>query len=101
MQLESYCVVSNRTGIPLQLMQWQSNGLKETFDNKAGGGIDVIDNVGGLPKRKAETPLQPGLQAAIQDPSVDWTACLNLPIGRALPLTAVWSYVAPHIAAYR
>lgn len=83
MRLESYCVVSNRTGIPFQLMQWQSRDSKQTFNDRAGGCTVLSDSKGGLPKRKAETPLQPGLRAAIQDPSVDWTSCLDLPVGRS------------------
>ena len=81
LRLESYCVVSNRTGIPLQLMQWQASDSHQVFDNKAGGGTALRESKQGLPKRKADTPLQPGLKAAIQDPSVDWTSCLDLPVG--------------------
>lgn len=81
MRLESYCVVSNRTGIPFQLMQWQANTARQTFDDNAGGCTVLSDCKEGLPKRKAETPLQPGLKAAIQDPSIDWTSCLDLPAG--------------------
>lgn len=84
MRLESYCVVSNRTGIPFQLMQWQSSGARQRFDNEAGGGTELSDSRGGLPKRRADTPLQPGLRAAIQDPAVDWTSCLDLPVGKSI-----------------
>ena len=86
MRLESYCVVSNRTGIPFQLMQWQATTAKQTFDDNAGGGTALSDCKGGLPKRKQETPLQPGLKAAIEDPSIDWTSCLDLPIGKTLQI---------------
>jgi hypothetical protein len=81
MRLESYCVISNRTGIPLQLMQWHSKVTAETFDDGAGGGTLVDGGKGGLPRRTHHTPVQPGLQAAIRDPGVDWTSCMDLPTG--------------------
>ena len=34
MRLESHCVISNRTGVPLQLMQWRSDLTAETFDDR-------------------------------------------------------------------
>ena len=42
---------------------------------------------GGLPRASPQTPPQPGLQAAITDPTVDWTSCMDLPPGQA-PLEA-------------
>ena len=85
MRLESHCVVSNRTGIPLQLMQWRSDALWETFDDKAGGGTLVKDSKGGLPRATSQTPAQPGFKAAVNDPAVDWTSYIDLPPGAQQP----------------
>ena len=130
MRLESHCVISNRLGIPLQLMQWRSDLTAETFDDRfvshseallsawilsfppwgcaaqpstiarqviadvlaglcrAGGGTMVSGSTrGGLPRASPQTPPQPGLRAAIRDPTVDWTSCMDLPPGQA-PLQA-------------
>ena len=84
MRLESYCVVSNRTGIPLQLLQCHRGVTAETYDDGAGGGTLVDGGKAGLPRRTQDTPVQPGLQAAIRDPGVDWTSCMDIPIGNPL-----------------
>lgn len=94
-------MVTNRTGVPLQLMQWRSDVAAETFDDKAGGGTMLSSSKSGLPRATGRTPQPPGIQAAIRDPEIDWTSCMHLPTGRVHSLAdEQWKPAAPNGVAW-
>ena len=73
--------MSNRTGVPLQVMQHTSEATMQPLGQAA---IGVEPATGpGLPKGQPGQRFPPGLKGAIVDQSVDWTTCTELPAGRA------------------
>ena len=88
LQLEPHRLISNYTGIPLQLMHCPERA-KDSFRNKAGGGLELgggDTTPSGLPRASPSGPQgQPGLKGAVHDPNVDWTSVLDLPAGEPRP----------------
>ena len=79
LRLESHAIMSNRTGIPLQVMQYTSEATMQPLGQAA---IGVEPATGpGLPKGQPGQHFPPGLKGAIVDQSVDWTTCMELPAG--------------------
>ena len=77
-------VLSNRTGVPLQLLQLRPGAFEETV----GGVMPVpathsgLPRVGG-PRAGGSAGAALGLRTALSDASsaIDWTACMDLPPG--------------------
>ena len=81
LRLEPHHVVSNHTGIPLQMMHFQPRNMKASL---ARGAVEVnrATTASGLPRASATGPSgQPGLKGAVHEPDVDWTSVLDLPAG--------------------
>lgn len=84
LRLEPHHVISNHTGLPLQLMHFQPDSMQETYRRKAGGAVEVGGSTtpSGLPRAPPAGPSgQPGLKGAVHEPDVDWTSVLDLPAG--------------------
>ncbi|KAK9819963.1 hypothetical protein WJX72_004515 [[Myrmecia] bisecta] len=88
LRLEPHIVISNCTGIPLQLMQYRSDYVTETLSEKARG-VQPASGTG-LPRATGQQGQPPGLKSVSSDPSVDWTSCMDLPAG-AVGLPLHWS----------
>ena len=73
LRLEPRCVISNRTGTPLQVMQYSAASKVQRLGGKASG---VQPSQGQQPPR---TP--PGLKGVVADPNQDWTSCMEVPVG--------------------
>ena len=73
LRLEPHVVVSNRTGIPLQLMHYSSGANVQRLGNKATG---VQPSRGQQPQRAG-----PGLKSVVARPDQDWTSCIDIPSG--------------------
>ena len=73
LRLEPHVVVSNRTGIPLQLMHYSSGASVQRLGNKATG---VQPSRGQQPQRAG-----PGLKGVVARPDQDWTSCIDIPSG--------------------
>lgn len=77
-------VLSNRTGVPLQLLQLRPGAFEETV----GGVMPVPATHSGLPRvggpRAGGAGAALGLRTALSDASsaIDWTACMDLPPGK-------------------
>ena len=79
LRLESHVILSNRTGVPLQVMQYSSAATMQPLSQAA---IGVEPATGpGLPRGQPGQNYPPGLKGAIVDQSVDWTTCMELPAG--------------------
>ena len=86
LRLEPHHVVSNHTGIPLQLMHFHPDSMQETYGHKAGGTVKISRSTtpSGLPQARPAGPSgQPGLKGAVHEANVDWTSVLDLPAGSA------------------
>ena len=82
LRLESHVILSNRTGVPLQVMQYSSAATMQPLSQAA---IGVEPATGpGLPRGQPGQNYPPGLKGAIVDQSVDWTTCMELPAGKLL-----------------
>ena len=76
--------MSNRTGVPLQVMQYTSEATMQPLGQAA---IGVEPATGpGLPRGQPGQHFPPGLKGAIVDQSVDWTTCMELPAGELFHL---------------
>lgn len=73
LRLEPRCVISNRTGTPLQVMHYSAASKVQRLGGKASG---VRPSQGQQPTR---TP--PGLKGVVGDPHQDWTSCMDVPVG--------------------
>ncbi|KAL3132004.1 hypothetical protein ABBQ32_14227 [Trebouxia sp. C0010 RCD-2024] len=82
LRLEPRCVISNRTGTPLQVMHYSAASKVQRLGGKASG---VRPSQGQQPTR---TP--PGLKGVVGDPHQDWTSCMDVPVG-ALGVPVHWS----------
>ena len=78
LRLEPHCVISNRTGMPLQIMHHSPSNKLQRLGDKASG---VQPSQGQQPSR---TP--PGLKGVVADPRQDWTSCMDVPAGTLTPL---------------
>ena len=75
LRLEPHCLVSNRTGIPLQLMHYSSSSSVQRMGNKA---------TGVQPSRAQQPQRGPsGLQEGGSRQDQDWTSCTDIPAGDA------------------
>lgn len=73
LRLEPHCVISNRTGLPLQIMHYSSGNKVQRLGGKATG---LQPSQGQQPPR---TP--PGLKGVVANPQQDWTSCMDVPTG--------------------
>lgn len=73
LRLEPHCVISNRTGVPLQIMHHSPSNRLQRLGGKA---------LGVQPSR-SQQPHQapPGLKGVVADPRQDWTSCIDVPAG--------------------
>eukprot|EP00884_Botryococcus_braunii_P010316 jgi/Botrbrau1/19286/Bobra.0073s0029.1 len=78
LRLEPYCVVTNLTGIPLQLMQYKSGSTGDRLRGDGGGSSVAL-----LPRRPSGGSLRAGLSmaAALAEAVPDWTTAVDLPVG--------------------
>ena len=85
MRMQPFCSISNRTGLGLQLLQWQPSLCAQHYDDQAGGGTAVQNSIRGLPRAQGRSSLGPlSMGNATKDSSVDWTSCMELPAGMHL-----------------
>ncbi|KAL0043259.1 hypothetical protein WJX82_006661 [Trebouxia sp. C0006] len=82
LRLEPHCVVSNRTGTPLQIMHFNTGNKVQRLGGKATG---VQPSWGQQPQR-----APPGLKGVVAKPQQDWTSCIDVPTG-ALGVAVHWS----------
>ncbi|KAK9864527.1 hypothetical protein WJX84_002714 [Apatococcus fuscideae] len=95
LRLESHVILSNRTGVPLQVMQYSSAATMQPL-SQAAIGVEPASGPG-LPRGQPGQNYPPGLKGAIVDQSVDWTTCMELPADAgARPLQ--WGMTADHRA---
>ena len=73
LRLEPHCVISNRTGTPLQIMHYSADNKVQRLGGKATG---VQPSRVQQPRR---TP--PGLKGVVANPQQDWTSCIDVPTG--------------------
>ncbi|DBB13383.1 TPA: hypothetical protein ACH3X3_005116 [Trebouxia sp. C0006] len=73
LRLEPHCVVSNRTGTPLQIMHFNTGNKVQRLGGKATG---VQPSWGQQPQR-----APPGLKGVVAKPQQDWTSCIDVPTG--------------------
>ncbi len=84
MRLEPYLVITNQTGIPLQLMQ--PRGIQQSFSSvfPARATRDGLPRAGvplaGISSFSWQGPPS-GLTAAISAPDADYTSTVDLPTG--------------------
>ncbi|KAL0043252.1 hypothetical protein WJX82_004252 [Trebouxia sp. C0006] len=86
LRLEPHCVVSNRTGTPLQIMHFNTGNKVQRLGGKATG---VQPSWGQQPQR-----APPGLKGVVAKPQQDWTSCIDVPTG-ALGVAVHWSMIHP------
>lgn len=86
LRLEPYLVISNQTGVPLQLMQPRRGTIQQSFagvvPSRATG--DGLPRVGVPPAGRSFTGqggLPEGLTSAISAPQADYTSTVDLPTG--------------------
>ena len=84
LRLEPHCVISNRTGIPLQIMHYNPSNKLQPLGGKASG---VQPSQGQQPSR---TP--PGLKGVVADPRQDWTSCMDVPAGAIRPMFCAFKH---------
>ena len=77
LRLEPHCVISNRTGTPLQIMHYSPSNKLQRLGAKASG---VQPPPGKQPSRNP-----PGLKGVVADPQQDWTSCIDVPVGAIMP----------------
>ena len=73
LRMEPHCVISNRTGVPLQLMHYSPGSSVQQLGNKATG---VQPSRGQQPQR-----VPSGLRGVVAQPDQDWTSCTDVPAG--------------------
>ncbi len=73
LRLEPHCVISNRTGTPLQIMHFNAGNKVQQLGGKATG---VQPSRGQQPQR-----APPGLKGVVANPQQDWTSCIDVPTG--------------------
>jgi len=73
LRLEPHCVISNRTGTPLQIMHFNTGNKVQRLGGKATG---VQPSRGQQPQR-----APPGLKGVVANPQQDWTSCIDVPTG--------------------
>ncbi len=73
LRLEPHCVISNRTGTPLQIMHFNTSNKVQRLGGKATG---VQPSRGQQPQR-----APPGLKGVVANPQQDWTSCIDVPAG--------------------
>ncbi len=83
LRLEPHCVISNNTGVPLQLMQYRScNVVQRTRrdgGSPGGGGV--------MPQRPSSGALKMGLSmaASLAEAAPESSTTVDLPVGRFCP----------------
>ncbi|DBA65520.1 TPA: hypothetical protein ACH3X2_003176 [Trebouxia sp. C0005] len=82
LRLEPHCLISNRTGTPLQIMHFSTSNKAQRLGGKATG---VQPSRGQQPQR-----APPGLKGVVANPQQDWTSCIDVPT-RALGVAVHWS----------
>ena len=73
LRLEPRCVISNRTGTPLQIMHFNTGNKVQRLGGKATG---VQPSRGQQPQM-----APPGLKGVVANPQQDWTSCIDVPTG--------------------
>jgi len=73
LRLEPHCVISNRSGTPLQIMHFNTDNKVQRLGGKATG---VQPSRGQQPQR-----APPGLTGVVANPQQDWTSCIDVPTG--------------------
>ena len=73
LRLGPHCFISNRTGIPLQIMHFNTGNKVQRLGGKATG---VQPSRGQQPQR-----APPGLKGVVANPQQDWTSCIDVPTG--------------------
>ena len=73
LRLEPHCVISNRTGTPLQIMHLNTGNKVQRLGGKATG---VQPSRGQQPQM-----APPGLKGVVANPQQDWTSCIDVPTG--------------------
>ena len=86
LRLEPYLVISNQTGVPLQLMQPRRGKIQQSF----AGVVPSRPTADGLPRAgvppagrsfTGQGGLPEGLSSAISTPKADYTSTVDLPTG--------------------
>ena len=90
LRLEPYLVISNQTGIPLQLMQPRRGAVQQSFAGVAPSQAthDGLPRAGVPPAGRpsfGQGPPPQGLRSAISAQDADYTSTLDLPTGAQSP----------------
>ena len=90
LRLEPYLVISNQTGIPLQLMQPRRGAVQQSFAGVAPSRAtsDGLPRAGVPPAGRpsfGQGPPPQGLRSAISAQDADYTSTLDLPTGVQSP----------------
>ena len=85
LRLDPHIVITNRTGVPLQLMEPRPNAQSEGI----GGAFPEPHTPSGMPRTRGpasgqQSPPQ-GLRALVSEPGTDWASCVGLPPGALSP----------------
>ncbi len=86
LRLEPYLVISNQTGVPLQLMQPRRGTVQQSFAGivPSRATRDGLPRVGIPPAGRSYTgqgPAPEGLRTAISAADADYTSTVDLPTG--------------------
>lgn len=80
LRIAHHTVVSNRTGIPLQLMHASTQDVSRQLGRQSAGTLPAArERQQGAVRATASAP---GLRAALPDTGLDWQSSLELPAGK-------------------
>ena len=91
LRIAHHTVVSNRTGIPLQLMHASTQDVSRQLGRQSAGTLPAA-------RERQEGALRPpasapGLRAALPDTGLDWQSSLELPAGKYKMAGCHWGIV--------
>ena len=100
LRLEPYLVISNQTGVPLQLMQPRGGTIQQSFAGivPSRATRDGLPRVGVPPAGRSYTgqgPPPEGLRTAISAADADYTSTVDLPTGGSTLRLCVWLQIRP------